>query len=66
MSLIDPLIFGISLIFNIEDLTEFKGDVDDIATIPVSKVTLVLRVPKIIAPRDEIASILDRQFVTTR
>ena len=34
-----PSDFGISLIFNIEDLTEFKGDVDEIVAIPVPKVT---------------------------
>jgi len=34
-----PSDFGISLVFNIEDLIEFKGDVVEIVAIPVPKVT---------------------------
>ena len=30
-----PFEFGISLVFNIEDLTEFKGDVDENTVIPL-------------------------------
>ena len=57
--------FGISLIFNIEDLTEFKGDVDENTVIPLLEATPVLRVLENTAPRDEIVAILDHQFVTT-
>ena len=61
-----PSDFGISPNFNIEDLTEFKGDVDNITAIPVPAITPVPQVLEITAPRDEIASILDHEFVTTR
>ena len=61
-----PSKFGISPVFNIEDLTEFKGDVDENSAIPLPEATPVLRVPASTAPRDEIAAILDHQFVTTR
>jgi hypothetical protein len=61
-----PADFGISPIFNIEDLTEFKGDPDDVMTLLVPAVTPELRIPETTAPRDEIAVILDHQFVTTR
>jgi hypothetical protein len=60
-----PTDFGISPIFNIEDLTEFNGDVENITALPVPAITAP-RVPEITAPRDEIAAILDHQFVTTR
>ena len=60
-----PSNFGISPIFNIEDLTEFKGNVEDITALPVPAIILVPRVPELTAPRDEIAAILDHQFVTT-
>ena len=60
-----PFEFGISLVFNIEDLTEFKGDVDENSAIPLPEATPVLRVPASTAPRDEIVAILDHQFVTT-
>lgn len=61
-----PSDFGISPIFNIEDLTEFKGDVENITALPAPTITPVPRVPEITTPRDEIAAILDHQFVTTR
>ncbi|KAF9679014.1 hypothetical protein SADUNF_Sadunf07G0096000 [Salix dunnii] len=61
-----PPDFAISPIFNIEDLTEFKGNVNDISTQPIPVVTPEPRVPTTTAPRDEIAAILDHQFVTTR
>jgi len=61
-----PTDFGISPIFNIEDLTEFKGDFDNVMALPVPAVTPELRIPKTTAPQDEIAAILDHQFVTTR
>ncbi|KAL6322205.1 hypothetical protein AAG906_005154 [Vitis piasezkii] len=61
-----PSKFGISPVFNIEDLTEFKGDVDENSAIPLPEATPVLRVPESTTPRDEIAAILDHQFVTTR
>jgi len=61
-----PANFGISPIFNIEDFTEFKGDFDDVVRLPVPAVMPTLRIPETTAPRDEIAAILDHQFVTTR
>ena len=60
-----PSKFGISPVFNIEDLTELKGDVDENTATPLPKATPVPRVPENTAPRDEIATILDHQFVTT-
>jgi hypothetical protein len=62
-----PPDFGISPIFNIEDITEFKGDTTDlpIAPTPETPNAPTLRVPPHTTPRDEIASILDHQFVTT-
>ncbi|KAG6788910.1 hypothetical protein POTOM_004988 [Populus tomentosa] len=60
-----PADFSISLIFNIEDLTEFKGNTDDVTALPVPAVTPELRIPETTAPRDEIAAIIDHQFVTT-
>ena len=61
-----PSKFGISPIFNIEDLTEFKGDVNENTIISLPEATPVLQVPENTAPRDEIVTILDHQFVTTR
>ncbi|KAI9201708.1 hypothetical protein LWI28_027837 [Acer negundo] len=54
--------------FNIEDLTEFKGDEAEFSTTLAIEALKAptLRVPTNTAPRDEIASILDHQFVTTR
>ena len=60
-----PSKFGISPVFNIEDLMELKGDVDENTATPLPEATLVPRVPKNTAPRDEIAANLDHQFVTT-
>jgi len=62
-----PPDFGISPIFNIEDITEFKGDTTDlpIAPTPETPNAPTLRVPPHTTPRDEIAFILDHQFVTT-
>ena len=60
-----PFEFSINLVFNIEDLTEFKGDVDENSAISLPDATPVLRVPENTAPGDEIAAILDHQFVTT-
>ncbi|KAL5799880.1 hypothetical protein ACOSQ4_032764 [Xanthoceras sorbifolium] len=59
-----PSDFGIRSIFNIEDLTEFKGDEVQLSTAPSAKAwqAPTLRVPKNTAPRDEIASIIDHQF----
>ncbi|KAG6710015.1 hypothetical protein I3842_06G161400 [Carya illinoinensis] len=51
-----PSDFGISPVFNIEDLTAFKA----------LEVTPVMRIPENTAPRDEVAAILDHQFVSTR
>lgn len=62
-----PPDFGVSPVFNIEDLTEFEGDAVELSTAPAQEALQphTLRVPKNTAPRDEIASILDHQFVTT-
>ena len=60
-----PFEFSISLVFNIEDLIEFKGDVDENSAISLPEATPV-RVLENTTPRDEIAAILDHQFVTTR
>ncbi|KAG2675534.1 hypothetical protein I3760_12G008100 [Carya illinoinensis] len=61
-----PSDFGISPVFNIEDLTAFKGDASDFSALPAPEVIPVMRIPKNTAPRDEIAAILDHQFVSTR
>ena len=62
-----PADCGISPIFNIEDLTRFHGPEEPVPA--TSDLTIqqdaVIRVRKNTAPRDEIASILDHQFVTT-
>ena len=60
-----PFEFSISLVFNIEDLIEFKGDVDENSAISLPEATPV-RVLENTTPRDESAAILDHQFVTTR
>ncbi|KAL6315687.1 hypothetical protein AAG906_005779 [Vitis piasezkii] len=60
-----PSKFGISPVFNIEDLTEFKGDVNENTIISLPEATPVLQFQNT-APRDEIVTILDHQFVTTR
>lgn len=61
-----PSDFGISRVFNIEDLTVFKCDICESSASPTSEVTTAPRILKNIAPRDEIANILDHQFVSTR
>ena len=60
--------YGISHIFNIEDLTQFHGPEGPLPATSdlTTQQDAVIRVPKNTAPRDEIASILDHQFVTTR
>jgi hypothetical protein len=62
-----PSDFGISPVFNINDITEFKGDTVELPTILTTEELQAptLHIPKNIDPRDEIASILDHQFVTT-
>lgn len=61
-----PSDFGISRVFNIEDLNAFKGDICESSASPTSEVTTAPRIPKNIAPRDEIANILAHKFVSTR
>ncbi|RVX03528.1 Transposon Ty3-G Gag-Pol polyprotein [Vitis vinifera] len=63
-----PADYGISHIFNIEDLTQFHGPEEPVPATSdlTTQQDAVIRVPKNTAPRDEIASILDHQFVTTR
>ncbi|KAF9665289.1 hypothetical protein SADUNF_Sadunf16G0107200 [Salix dunnii] len=58
-----PSEFGISPVFNIEDITAFKGDT---SILPVPATSADGKFPTNTAPRDEIASILDHQFVSTR
>lgn len=60
--------YGISPVSNIEDLTQFHGSEEQVpaATDLLAQQDAIIRVPKNTTPRDEIASILDRQFVTTR
>ncbi|KAL6348124.1 hypothetical protein AAG906_039279 [Vitis piasezkii] len=62
-----PADYGISHIFNIEDLTQFHGPEEPVPATSdlTTQQDAVIRVPKNTAPRDEIASILDHQFVTT-
>ncbi|KAG6778073.1 hypothetical protein POTOM_017918 [Populus tomentosa] len=63
-----PSDFGISPIFNIEDITAFKGDATEVGgssqteDMPAS----IPRIPAATAPKDEIAAITDHQFVSTR
>ncbi|KAJ0095419.1 hypothetical protein Patl1_15534 [Pistacia atlantica] len=63
-----PNDYGISSVFNIEDLTKFHGSEEQkpAATNLPTQQDAIICVPKNTAPRDEIASILDHQFVTTR
>ncbi|KAF9664259.1 hypothetical protein SADUNF_Sadunf17G0137500 [Salix dunnii] len=58
-----PSEFGISPVFNIEDITAFKGDT---SILPVLATSADGQFPTNTTPRDEIASILDHQFVSTR
>ncbi|KAF9662027.1 hypothetical protein SADUNF_Sadunf18G0010400 [Salix dunnii] len=58
-----PSDFMISPVFNIEDLTAFKGELPS-STNP--EAAPVMSLPEQTAPRDEIASIIDHQFVSTR
>ena len=63
-----PSDFGISPIFNIEDITAFKGDTIDVVgnsqteDMPAS----IPKIPAAPAPKDEIAAIIDHQFISTR
>ncbi|KAF5448338.1 hypothetical protein F2P56_028883 [Juglans regia] len=63
-----PADYGISHVFNIEDLTQFHDSEEPVpaASDLFNQQDAVIRVPTHIAPKDEIASILDHQFVTTR
>lgn len=63
-----PPDYGISPVFNIEDLTQFHGSVEQAPAamdLPAQQ-DAIIRVPKNTVPKDEIASILDHQFVITR
>lgn len=60
-----PSDFGISPVFNIEDIMKFKGGDEVFATL-ILDVTSILRDLENIAPHDEIDDILDHQSVTTR
>ncbi|KAF9682427.1 hypothetical protein SADUNF_Sadunf05G0107800 [Salix dunnii] len=58
-----PSDFMISPVFNIEDLTAFKGELPS----PINpEAPPVMSLPEQTAPCDEIASIIDHQFVSTR
>ena len=63
-----PSDFGISPIFNIEDITIFKGDAIDVAGSSQTKgmPTSIPKLPATTAPQDEVAAIIDHQFVSTR
>ncbi|KAJ6386620.1 hypothetical protein OIU78_016529 [Salix suchowensis] len=61
-----PPDFAISPIFNIEDITDFKGNVNNNSPQSIPADTPEPRVPTTTAQRDEIAAILDHQFVSTR
>ena len=61
-----PSDYNISPIFNIKDLTEFKGLVDNISAPQAPPVAPTPRVPANTKPREEIVAILDHQFVSTR
>ncbi|KAG6756672.1 hypothetical protein POTOM_040112 [Populus tomentosa] len=63
-----PSDFGISPIFNIEDITAFKGDATDVGGSSQTEdmPTSIPRTPAATAPKDEIAAITDHQFVSTR
>ena len=58
-----PSEFGISPVFNIENITALKGDT---SILPVPATSADGQFPTNTTPRDEIASILDHQFVSTR
>ncbi|KAF9678665.1 hypothetical protein SADUNF_Sadunf07G0058700 [Salix dunnii] len=58
-----PAKFNISHVFNIEDITAFKGE---LSTTTVQDIQLAMPLPENTSPRDEVAAILDHQFVSTR
>jgi hypothetical protein len=63
-----PSEFGISPIFNIEDITAFKGDINDQdhRSQAEDMPACLPKVPTTSAPQEDIASISDHQFVSTR
>ena len=63
-----PADYGISPIFNIEDLTQFHGPKKPVPATSdlTTQQDAVIHVPKNTTPRDEIVLILDHQFVTIR
>ena len=63
-----PADYGISPIFNIEDLTQFHGPEGPLPATSdlTTQQDAVIHVPKNTTPRDEIVLILDHQFVTIR
>ena len=63
-----PSDFGISPVFNIEEITTFKGDANDVVHSSQTEdmPAFVPKIPAATAPQDEIASIIDHQFVSTR
>ncbi|KAG6761264.1 hypothetical protein POTOM_034472 [Populus tomentosa] len=63
-----PSEFGISPIFNIEDITAFKGDINDHDHRSQTEDTpaCLPKAPTTSTPQEDIASISDHQFVSTR
>ena len=58
-----PAEFNISHVFNIEDITAFKGE---LSTTPTQDIQPAMPLPENTSPRDEVAAIPDHQFVSTR
>ena len=58
-----PAEFNISHVFNIEDITAFKGE---LATTTTQDIQPAMPLPEHTSPRDEVATILDHQSVSTR
>ena len=63
-----PSEFGISPIFNIEDIIAFKGDINDQDHWSPTEDTpaCLPKAPTTSTPQEDIASICDHQFVSTR
>ena len=57
-----PAEFNISHVFNIEDITAFKGEP---SAKPIQDIHPAMPLPENTSPRDEVAAILDQQFVST-
>jgi hypothetical protein len=63
-----PSEFGISPVFNIEDIAAFKSD-EDVSSHPSKTEEMPVCLPKVpttTTPQEDIASIMDHQFFSTR